>query len=108
MLNLDYLFGYFFGYINTPTGIGLFAGFMTMFYLVLMSINSYLPPVLLLSLTIGYIVYYVQRNCRQCNIIPQIPNDIPLFPPQSISSLQNNSIYPIQNQSYIHHSRPGF
>ena len=58
--------------LNTPLGIGIFAGFVTMFYLVLMSINSYLPPVLLMSLTIGYIVYYVQKNCQQCQLVQQI------------------------------------
>ena len=58
-------------YVNNPIGIGAFAGAVTMLYLILMSINSYLPPVLLLSLTVGYIVYRVQRNCGQCKITSQ-------------------------------------
>lgn len=52
--------------LNTPIGIGIFSALVTMVYLILMSINSYLPPVLLLSVTIGYIVYYVQSKCARC------------------------------------------
>jgi hypothetical protein len=81
MLNLDAIFGF----INTPIGIGVFAGLATMVYLILMSINSYLPPVLLLSLTIGYIVYYVQRNCPQTlqpgPVFPPVQPPGPIFPP---------------------------
>jgi hypothetical protein len=51
------------GMVNSPIGLGFFAGGMTMVYLTLMSINSYLPSILILSLTIGYLVYYLQRTC---------------------------------------------
>jgi hypothetical protein len=57
--------------LNTPIGIGIFAALVTMVYLILMSINSYLPPVLLLSVTIGYIVYYIQSKCGQCPVPQQ-------------------------------------
>ena len=53
----------FFQLINSPIGVGVFAGSLTLIYLVLMSINSYLPPILILSTTIGYIVYHFQKNC---------------------------------------------
>lgn len=62
MLDLTQIFNL----TNSPIGIGVFAGVVTMLYLFLMSINSYLPSVLLLSCTIGYIVYYIQNKCGQC------------------------------------------
>ena|SRR5438552_1523761 len=78
MFNLTTLFGY----INTPVGIGVFAGIITMAYLILMSINSYLPPVLLMSFTIGYIVYYVQGNCGRCPLGTQYPQPVSYAPQQ--------------------------
>ncbi len=54
---------YLLGLINSPVGIGIFAGGLTMVYLTLMSINSHLPPILILGLVVGYMVYYLQTNC---------------------------------------------
>lgn len=56
--------------ISSPVSIGIFTASITMLYLILMSINSYLPPILLLSYTVGYIVYSVQKNCQNPNYNP--------------------------------------
>jgi len=92
MFNLNY----YFDMVNTPIGIGVFAGVVTMLYLILMSINSYLPPVLLLSLTIGYIVYYVQKSCGQCPLPPPFP--LQNFP-QQIPPTQPLQQMPLTQQS---------
>jgi hypothetical protein len=60
-----YDFSKFYEKVNTPVGIGIFAGLVTMIYLILMSINPYIPPILLLSATIGYIVYHIQNKSSQ-------------------------------------------
>jgi hypothetical protein len=62
---------------TSPIGAGIFAGVITLAYLILMSINAFLPPVLLLSFVIGYIVYRVQSTCavRPSSGIRQIISD---------------------------------
>lgn len=84
MLSFDSILGI----VNSPIGLGFFAGAMTMVYLTLMSINSYLPSILILSLTIGYLVYYLQRTCPvrstvlplpMAEVVPTVP-EIPTIP----------------------------
>jgi hypothetical protein len=94
MFNLTTLFGY----INTPLGIGVFAGIVTMAYLILMSINSYLPPVLLMSFTIGYIVYYVQGNCGRCPLGAQYPQQVSYAPQQPMQQPVYPQVQPVHPQ----------
>jgi hypothetical protein len=50
---------------SSPLWVGLAVGLVMVLYLVLMSINSYLPSVLLISAIVGYFVYYVQSRAQQ-------------------------------------------
>lgn len=56
-----------FVWLNSPVGIGMCVGLLTLTYMLLMSINLYLPPILLLSFLVGYIVYYIQKKCGNCS-----------------------------------------
>lgn len=84
-------FNNFLNNFNSPMGMSIFAGVVTMIYLILMSINSYLPSVLLLSVGMGYIVYYVQRNCPNPNWTPG--SSLPPLPPLPPLSNPNQQIY---------------
>lgn len=69
--------------IDSPVSIGIFTAGITMLYLMLMSINSYLPPILLLSYTVGHIVYMVQSKCNNPYYYP--PSNDPNINNQYIS-----------------------
>ncbi len=66
-------------------------------YLTLMSINSYLPSILLLSLTIGYLVYYLQSTCPiRATILPiPVTETVPVSP--VVPAVANVPIAPVAN-----------
>lgn len=62
-------------YITSPIGISIFIGLIIMFYLFLMSISVYLPPILLISVIVGLLVYQSQSRCIYVN--PEIQQTSP-------------------------------
>jgi hypothetical protein len=81
-------FNQFYGTMYSPMGFGIFASGLTIVYLILMAINVYLPPVLLLGGAIGYIIHYVQKHCGNCPnpyyqpYQPPPPYQPPTYPPR--------------------------
>ena len=53
-----------FPYIMTPIGVSILVGLTILIYMSLMTISVYLPPILLISIFVGYIVYLSQRKCE--------------------------------------------
>lgn len=47
----------------SPIKVALYVGCIVMIYLLLMSYSIYLPPILIISVGIGYIVYLSQSRC---------------------------------------------
>jgi hypothetical protein len=47
----------------SPIGIAIYMSLIVFTYLLLMSINSYVPAVLLLSGFVGYTFYNLQQQC---------------------------------------------
>ena len=52
-----------FDVVYTPWGLGILVACLILLYLYLMSYNAYIPPVILLSVIIGLIVYQAQSKC---------------------------------------------
>lgn len=56
----------------TPLGLSLIVGLIILLYVSLISINVYLPSVVLISLCVGYLTYRSQQNyCIQNSIAKQ-------------------------------------
>jgi hypothetical protein len=49
--------------ISSPLGIAVFVAITVLIYLYIMSISIFLPPVLILSIIVGLIVYQAQSKC---------------------------------------------
>jgi len=52
-------------FIYTPIGASIVVGIVVMIYLYLMAFSVYLPPILLLSIGIGTVVYQAQTHCQR-------------------------------------------
>lgn len=61
---------------NTPLRLAIFVAIVTATYLLLMSINPYIPPILILSIAIGYLVYFNQ-TCYHPITLPQTTSSSP-------------------------------
>lgn len=53
---------------STPLGVSFVVGLVVLIYLTLMSYSIYLPPILILSIIVAWIVYRAQQHC------PNVPN----------------------------------
>lgn len=49
-----------YSFVYTPLGTSILVGIIIIIYMAMMSISVYLPPILLISVIVGYIVYQSQ------------------------------------------------